>query len=71
MSMKKRANITCQINMKPWSALGNGSVTRERKHDTIQIHATTISGEQYITGLTTRQARILAKRINQFIDAGG
>ena len=67
----KRANIICQINMKAWNARGNGSVSRERQHDTIQIMATTISGEQYITGLTTRQARMLAKRINQFIDAGG
>lgn len=69
--MPKRKNIICQINANGWDVKGNGSVSRESRHDTIQVMATTVSGSHYITGLTTKQARMLAKRINQFIDAGG
>jgi len=69
--MAKRKNISCRINNDSGCSIGNGEVVRERESDTIQLMATTISGRQYITGLTTKQARMLAKRINQFIDAGG
>lgn len=70
---KKRKNIICCLrNPNDLREKGNGSVGRD---DVDEIYINFIprySGEvEFITGLTSRDARLLAKRINQFLDAGG
>jgi hypothetical protein len=52
----------------------NGHVVRSKDDDKICIHwqpDETGWRDQTLTRLSTRDARLLAKRINQFIDAGG
>lgn len=49
----------------------NGHVLRD-PDDNINVMWTPCKGvTQYLTGMTTRDARLLARRINQLIDAGG
>lgn len=54
------------------SVVGNGYVARDPETDYLQIAWTSAESDtQYLTGLSTRDARLLAKRINQFLDNGG
>ena len=69
--MPKRKNMIHM--MRPAnSAENNGGVMRNK--DTDQIHIWwKASGEvtDHLQGLSTRDARLLAKRINSFLDSGG
>jgi len=70
--MPKRKNIMCMMRdfgMKP----NNGGVARCEQTDKIHIfwREPDASITDHISGLSTRDARLLAKRINQFLDAGG
>ena len=68
--MAKRKNICCSI--RKGSEKNNGYVFRDPESDKIVIHYTDFRNMSYmICNLDTCSARTLAKRINQFIDAGG
>lgn len=70
MNPPKRKNIVCSLR----SLLQrerNGIVARGAD-DRVHIAWKEPSGYwQYLTGMTSRDARLLAKRINEFLDAGG
>ena len=52
-------------------AKNNGYVARD-EDDLVYIGWTPHEGvQQVLTDMTSRDARLLAKRINQFLDAGG
>lgn len=74
MNRRKRANIICVLR-KPLDPIrdGNGVVLRNLLDDSVLIGWSRRGSEtvDYLTGLTRRDARLLAKRINQFLDAGG
>ena len=69
----KRKNIMCVMrNAEKLSDARNGYVVRDPATDTVQIAWTQkLQYTQYLTDLSTRDARLLAKRINQFLDGGG
>lgn len=68
----KRKNIICAMRKGRLNKVLNGYVARERETDLIQIAWTPYEQyTQYLTGLSTGDARLLAKRINQFLDGGG
>lgn len=74
--MPKRANICC-VMRKPLYPVGkgNGCIQRIARTDEVVIKWVPREDQnpavEYLTGLTTRDARLLALRINQFLDAGG
>ena len=72
--MPKRRNIIC-VMRRPLFPIkdGNGVVLRNHMDDTVYI-GWSQRGEEtvtYLTGLTSSDARLLARRINQFLDGGG
>lgn len=75
--MTKRRNIAVVLRPPLWPSegKGSGSIQRIARTDEIVIKWVPRENQQpeveYLTGLTTRDARLLAKRLNQFLDAGG
>ena len=68
--MAKRKNIFCAL--RKGSEKNNGYVFRDAKSDKIVIQYTDKHNIKYmIANLDTYTARLMARRINQFIDAGG
>jgi len=71
MARKRKNMISCMRSHNLTEAK-NGYVARYREDDTVYIHWKPVDGvQQVLTGMSTRDARLLAKRINQFLDAGG
>lgn len=70
--MAKRKNIICCMrDVNGGNVPRNGVVARD-VDDRIHISWTPVDQHtQHLTDLTSRDARLLAKRINQFLDAGG
>lgn len=67
--MKKRKNILCRLRK---SGHPNGYVVRSKEDDNIIIYYQPREREYYKTlRLPQKDARLLAKRINQFLDSGG
>ncbi len=70
--MPKRKNFIMVRNLKNMLAPGNFSIARKRDGNQIRIENINIFRDrQEIVLKDTRTARELAKRLNQFIDAGG
>lgn len=69
--MERKNIMACMRALKSTSSARNGTVCRDQE-DRINISWCPVEGyEQYLVDLTTYDARLLAKRINQFLDAGG
>lgn len=70
--MAKRKNmICCMRSLENTSSPRNGVVGRD-SNDRIYIGWTPVDGcTQYLDDLTSRDARLMAKRINQFLDNSG
>ena len=71
--MAKRKNIVCVLRRCKTYTLepNNGMVARDPQ-DQIYIRWVPCTGErQTLSGMSSREARLLAKRINQFLDSGG
>lgn len=74
--MAKRANIACTLRRAPGKiseSAPNGVVWRDSGSDRICIAWYGGNGHagDHIAGLKTRDARLLQKRLKQFLDAGG
>jgi hypothetical protein len=68
--MASRKNISCVLRKD--RVCNNGYILRDQESDKIIIQYVDTRGEIYqISNMDTCSARTLAKRINQFIDAGG
>ena len=68
--MAKRKNMTCALRRD--AVCNNGYIARDPGNDKIIIQYVDNRGEIHqIANMDTCSARTLAKRINQFIDAGG
>jgi hypothetical protein len=74
--MPKRANIVCVLR-KPLGNIQGGApnavVFRNPLDDRIGVvwYPTKDGGAEHLTRLTSADARLLAKRLNQFLDAKG
>jgi hypothetical protein len=74
--MTKRKNIACTMRRAPGKisdSAPNGVVWRDMQSDRICIawYQQKGHGGDHIAGLTTRDARLLQKRLKQFLDFGG